>query len=60
MGKLTELRGALGGGIASISWSNGAAPNHVLGKRVRVVQAKRQVNFYSDWKELDAKLMINR
>ncbi len=43
MGKLTELRGALGGGIASITWSNGAAPNLVIGKRVRVVQAKRQV-----------------
>ena len=43
MGKLTELRGALGGGIAAIAWGAGAVPSNTVGRRIRCVQEKRQV-----------------
>ncbi len=42
MGKLTELRGALGGGLAAITWT-GQLPSIVTSRRVRVVQDKREV-----------------
>jgi hypothetical protein len=46
MAALTELRGALGGGLATLSWQYGSAsdgePTVVKSKRVRVLQGKRQ------------------
>jgi len=42
MAALTELRGALGGGLAATNWIGGAAPTHVAANRVRVVPGKRE------------------
>ena len=49
MATLTELRGALGGGLATISWDYAATAAKessgwsVISKRVRILQGKRQI-----------------
>jgi hypothetical protein len=44
MAALTELRGALGGGLAATTWTGGAAPTRVEANRVRLVPGKREAS----------------